>query len=96
MAVAASNDCPLSVLIHTADGAEHTVSELADTITRHYALMQQDLAENLPSGAQNSARPPNTTSRFSKDAEEFAHRIPQTVVLIDGDKKLNLECFGEE
>jgi restriction system protein len=25
-----------------------------------------------------------TTSRFSKDAEEFAHRIPQKVVLIDG------------
>jgi len=31
-----------------------------------------------------------TTSRFSKDAEEFARKIPQKVVLIDGERLAEL------
>jgi restriction system protein len=52
VAVPAFNDYLLPVLTHTADGAEHTVSELTEAVAKHFALTTDDLAEILPSGTQ--------------------------------------------
>ena len=52
MAVPAFNDYLLPVLRHTADGTEHTVSELTEAMAKHFSLTPEDLAEILPSGTQ--------------------------------------------
>jgi restriction system protein len=52
VAVPGFNDYLFPVLKHTADGVEHTVSELVDAMAKHFALSAADLAELLPSGAQ--------------------------------------------
>lgn len=53
MAVPPFNDYLLPTLKQTADGNEHTVSELTEAIAKHFALSPEDLAEILPSGAQS-------------------------------------------
>ncbi len=52
MAVPAFNDYLLPVLRHTADGAEHTIAELAEAMAKHFKLSDSDVGEMLPSGTQ--------------------------------------------
>ena len=52
MAVPAFNEYLLPTLRACNDGAEHTVSQLVETLAQHFALTPEDLAEMLPSGAQ--------------------------------------------
>ena len=48
----AFNDYLLPVLRQTADGAEHTIAELAEAIGKHFKLSDAELGEILPSGTQ--------------------------------------------
>lgn len=52
MAIPAFNDYLLPVLQYTADGSEHTISELVDAMAKHFHLSDADIAEMLPSGTQ--------------------------------------------
>jgi restriction system protein len=52
MTVPAFNDYLLPVLRYTADGAEHTISELVEAMAKHFDLSEADIAEMLPSGTQ--------------------------------------------
>src|SRR5208337_2289551 len=52
MAVPAFNDYLLPILRHTADGAEHTIAELAEAMAKHFKLSDADVGEMLPSGTQ--------------------------------------------
>lgn len=52
MTVPVFNDYLLPVLRYTADGGEHTISELVDAMAKHFDLSESDIAEMLPSGTQ--------------------------------------------